>query len=99
MSRMTIDFGIDLGTTNSSIAVINGVSTEVIKNNDNEELTPSTVWADRNGTLHIGKRAKNQLGNDDENAIAEFKLLMGTDFIKHFPRSGKRMTPEQLSAE
>ena len=43
MSRTTIDFGIDLGTTNSAIAELKGVSTEIIKNNSDGDITPSAV--------------------------------------------------------
>lgn len=99
MSRTTIDYGIDLGTTNSSIAVINGVSTEVVKNNESNEITPSVVWIHRNNNLYTGQRAKNEIWRDDENACERFKLMMGTEFVKHFARSGRRMTPEELSAE
>src|SRR5215468_4422661 len=43
MSRNTIDFGIDLGTTNSSIAMLRGTDTEIIKNNENFEITPYMI--------------------------------------------------------
>lgn len=51
MSRTTIDFGIDLGTTNSAIAVLKGVSTEIIKNNDDQDVTPSAVSFGKNGPV------------------------------------------------
>jgi molecular chaperone DnaK len=41
--RSTIDFGIDLGTTNSSIAVLKGIEPVIIKNNENDDITPSAV--------------------------------------------------------
>jgi molecular chaperone DnaK len=99
MSRATIDFGIDLGTTNSSIAVIKGRDTEVFKNNENFEFTPSAVWIDKNDRLYVGRRAKERLEDDPENAKAEFKLQMGTDAKLEFKRSGRLMRPEELSAE
>ena len=43
MSSTTIDYGIDLGTTNSTIAVVTGTATEVIKNNLESDITPSAV--------------------------------------------------------
>ncbi len=99
MSRTTIDYGIDLGTTNSEIAVFNGTSPEIIKNNEGAEYTPSAVWIDRNGRIHVGKRARQRLEDDPENAFCEFKLQMGQPTEYVFARTGKRMKPEELSAE
>jgi molecular chaperone DnaK len=97
--RTTIDFGLDLGTTNSGVAVLEGNEVQVIRNNENFEYTPSAVWIDRNGRLHIGRTAYEQLDRDPENAHAEFKLQMGTSEARAFSRSGRRMKPEELSAE
>lgn len=99
MQRGTIDYGIDLGTTNSSIAVARGAEIEVFKNNEGMEYTPSAVYLDRNNRLHVGKRAKNQVEADKENAFFEFKLQMGTERLYHFARSGRIMKPQELSAE
>jgi molecular chaperone DnaK len=57
MSRTTIDFGIDLGTTNSAIAVLNGVEPEIIKNSDDQDVTPSAVFINKQGVLRVGSRA------------------------------------------
>ena len=99
MSRNTIDFGIDLGTTNSSIAVLRGTETEVIKNNENSELTPSAFGYGKNGNHLVGKHAKNLWIEEHGNAALEFKLQMGAPTAYHFGRSGKSMSPEELSAE
>jgi len=99
MNRNTIDFGIDLGTTNSSVAMLKGTDTEVIKNNENMEITPSAVWIDKKGELFRGRHAKERLIVDSENAASEFKLLMGTKAETSFKRSGRKMKPEELSAE
>ncbi|MHA2616631.1 MAG: Hsp70 family protein [bacterium JZ-2024 1] len=99
MERETIDYGIDLGTTNSEIAVLKGTEIEVFRNNEGFEYTPSAVWIDQRGSLWVGRQAKERLEDDPENAVSEFKLLMGTNEVKVFERSGKRMTPEELSAE
>jgi molecular chaperone DnaK len=56
--RLTMDFGIDLGTTNSSIAVLKGTEAVVIKNNENDEVTPSAVWVSKQGKIFVGKYAK-----------------------------------------
>lgn len=99
MARKTIDFGIDLGTTNSVISVINGQDTQVFKNNNLSEITPSAVWIDRKNNLHVGQEAKNHVIDDEKNAFCEFKLQMGTDTEYLFERSGRKMKPEELSAE
>ena len=99
MDRATIDFGIDLGTTNSSIAVLRGTETKVFKNNDGYEYTPSAVWIDSRGHITVGSTAKNRLELDNENAKSEFKLQMGTSQIYTFLASRKQMLPEELSAE
>jgi len=99
MTRSTIDFGIDLGTTNSAIAVLKGRDTEVFKNNEGFEYTPSAVWIDKKQQLHVGKRAKDRLENDPQNARSEFKLLMGTTTPQLFEHSHRAMLPEELSAE
>ena len=99
MTRTTIDFGIDLGTTNSAIAVLNGTQVEVVRNNEGFEYTPSVVWIDKQGRLVVGQRAKQRLDADPDNAFSEFKLQMGRTQEYRFERSGRVMTPEELSAE
>lgn len=95
MERTTIDFGIDLGTTNSAIATMRGVGTEIIKNNDDADITPSAVSMDRRGALLVGARAKAK----DSDAYVEFKRRMGTDYHYEFKACGVSKSPEELSAE
>ena len=97
--RTTIDFGIDLGTTNSAIAVLKGVATDIIKNNADADITPSAVSIDKKGTVHVGQRAKNRNTEAPEDVYLEFKRRMGTDHVYHFKSSGQTRTPEDLSAE
>lgn len=100
MTRSTIDFGIDLGTTNSSIAVLSGTEAEVIRNNENSDTTPSAVWIDAKGSLYVGRQAREHVESDAENSAAEFKLVMGTKGQGVvFRSSGRTMEPEELSAE
>ena len=99
MSRTTIDFGIDLGTTNSAIAVIRGTRPEVIRNNENQECTPSAVWVDGKGKLWVGQRAKSKAQEDPDNAFLNFKRAMGDRREYVFRRSGRRCSPQDLSAE
>ncbi len=99
MNRSTIDFGIDLGTTNSAIALLNGVSTEIFKNNKDTDITPSAVSIDKNGNLQVGERARNRNITDPDDAYIEFKRRMGTDYVYKFKSSGQERRPEELSAE
>jgi molecular chaperone DnaK len=99
MSRNTIDYGMDLGTTNSSVAVLEGNGVEVIRNNENTDCTPSTVWIDKKAQLRVGRTAYERLESDNENAYGEFKLQMGTNNAYKFPNAGRSMQPEELSAE
>jgi molecular chaperone DnaK len=99
MSRTTIDFGIDLGTTNSAIAMLKGVSTDIIKNNIDADITPSAVSFTKNKTLYVGSSAKGRITNKPEDTVLEFKRQMGTDHVFHFKESGLDKTPEELSSE
>ncbi len=98
--RDTIGFGIDLGTTNSAIAVADNGEVGILKNNDGWDFTPSAVWIPKAGTLHVGRRAKERTEVDAANAHAEFKLEMGLDGVRReFVNAGTSMTPQELSAE
>src|SRR6516164_9696513 len=102
MQRTHIDFGIDLGTTNSTIAVIDGIDAKVIPNSAGSGITPSAVWIDKRGNTRVGQAAKTQaLGEDEDNAYLEFKLRMGlgAEGAYTFVRSARTMLPEELSAE
>lgn len=100
-SRTTIDFGIDLGTTNSTVALVTGTTMDVIPNDQGSALTPSAVYIDKRGEMRVGSKAKERLEDDPDNAVAEFKLRMGLgpQGAKHFKRSNRTMLPEELSAE
>lgn len=99
MSRQTIDFGIDLGTTNSAIAVMDGVEPLIIKNNQSQDITPSAVGYTKAGVLRMGEAAKRlQLGSPHD-AYTEFKRHMGSDHLYGFAATGKKLKPEELSAE
>lgn len=99
MSRTTIDFGIDLGTTNSAIALLKVVVSEIIKNNADADITPSAVSIDKRGAVQVGQRAKNRIIDASGDAYMEFKRRMGTDQAYLFKSSGKTLKPEELSAE
>ncbi len=102
MNRQTIDYGIDLGTTNSAIAVLNGTEVQIIKSATSEvqmDYTPSAVWFDHRGRIKVGRVARERLSEDPENVATEFKLKMGTNYEYAFPHAPNKMTPEALSAE
>ena len=101
MARSTIDFGIDLGTTNSAISVLKGVKPEVVKNNLEMDITSSAVYIGKQGKVLVGMRAKDKLIDDRtaEDAYVEFKRRMGGDSMYTFKTAGVTKSPEELSAE
>ncbi len=88
--------GIDLGTTNSCVAMVEGSKPFIIENPDGGRTTPSVVVPAKGGGFLVGIRAKRQLLTNP-NAIASIKRLMGTNEKKEI--DGKSYTPEQISAE
>lgn len=102
----TIEIGIDLGTTNSAAAVATKTGVTIVKNNLGDETTPSAVYADKNGTLVVGTKARRKLQEDNltssstPNGRIEVKRLMGTNEKVVFPNLPKQgFLPEELSAE
>ena len=100
MQRTTIDFGIDLGTTNSVISVSQSGGVETIKNGISE-ITPSLVYYDRKGTKQIGLAVANVQGRPETafDVQAEFKREMGQRIQRNLKLANKSMSPEELSAE
>lgn len=96
--RATIDYGIDLGTTNSAIARQEGLTTEVLDGGDGL-LAPSVVHVAADGVTQVGVRALERRSSDPANTATEFKRLMGTANFIAFPSSGHSLSPVQLSAE
>lgn len=98
----TIEVGIDLGTTNSSVAIIQKNEVQILKNAFGEESTPSVVFIDRNGNVVVGSKAKRVMNSSKENlqnSKAEIKRLMGTSETILFPNLNKPLLPEEISAE
>jgi molecular chaperone DnaK len=89
MSKKII--GIDLGTTNSCLAVIEGQEPKVINNPEGGRTTPSVVATDKNGERMVGAVAKRQAVTNPENTVFSIKRLMGrtydeiTEELKNFP--------------
>lgn len=101
MSRQTIDFGIDLGTTNSAISLLKDVKPEIIKNNDDEDTTSSAVYIGKSGQVVVGKKAKNRLENANSvrDVYIEFKRRIGSDYVYDYKSAGVKKSPIELSAE
>lgn len=88
--------GIDLGTTNSLIAVWRQGRAELIPNALGQYLTPSVVSIDEDGSLLIGQAARSRLTTHPERSVAAFKRFMGTE--KRFDIADQTFSPEELSA-
>ncbi len=94
-----IHVGIDLGTSNSAIAVYDGDAVSVVNNAAGETLTPSVVRIDARGGRTVGRRAVRGLESDPANTRGEWKRLMGTAERLRFDAAGAGLLPEELSAE
>ncbi len=92
--------GIDLGTTNSCVAVLEGGSPEVITNAEGERTTPSVVAFTENGERLVGRLAKRQAITNPNRTVTSIKRKMGTDYRVRIEVNGKveEYTPEQISA-
>lgn len=95
----TIDYGIDLGTTNSCIARWEGGLARVFQNNDQMNVTPSAVYLLKTGRVIVGRRAYSALLTDPDNVAVEFKRWMGQKDRRSFPAAKRELSSEQLSAE
>ncbi|MBQ0043051.1 MAG: molecular chaperone DnaK [Lachnospiraceae bacterium] len=88
--------GIDLGTTNSCVAVMEGGKPAVIANQEGARTTPSIVAFTKNGERLVGEPAKRQAVTNADNTIASIKRDMGTDRGRTI--DGKKYSPQQISA-
>lgn len=95
----TIEYGIDLGTTNSCIARCEGDAIRVFQNNDQMNVTPSAVHILKSGRTIVGRRGHAALLTDPDNVAVEFKRWMGQKDRKRFPASQRELSAEELSAE
>ena len=88
--------GIDLGTTNSCVAVIEGGNPTVIANSEGGRTTPSIVAFQKDGERIVGEPAKRQAVTNADRTIMSIKREMGTDYKVNF--DGKAYTPQEISA-
>ncbi len=89
--------GIDLGTTNSAVAVMEGGQATIIPNSEGNRTTPSVVAFSKDGERLVGETAKRQAITNPDRTIASVKREMGHDW-KSPEIDGKRYTPEEISA-
>lgn len=88
--------GIDLGTTNSCVAVMEGGEAVVIPNAEGNRTTPSVVAFSKNGERLVGQIAKRQAVTNPDNTVISIKRSMGTD--KKVKIEGDEFTPQEISA-
>ena len=88
--------GIDLGTTNSAVSVLEGGEPTVIANAEGFRTTPSVVAFTKDGEVLVGETAKRQAVTNVDRTIASVKRHMGTDWT--FDVDGKKYTPQEISA-
>ena len=88
--------GIDLGTTNSCVAVIEGGEPVVIANAEGARTTPSVVAFSKTGERMVGQVAKRQAVTNPDRTIASIKRQMGSNY--HVAIDGKNFTPQEISA-
>ena len=88
--------GIDLGTTNSCVAVMEGGEPVVIANAEGNRTTPSVVAFSKTGERMVGQVAKRQAVTNADRTISSIKRHMGTDYKVDI--DGKKYTPQEISA-
>ena len=88
--------GIDLGTTNSCVAVMEGGQPTVIANVEGVRTTPSVVAFTKTGERLVGESAKRQAVTNAENTVSSIKRHMGTDYKVNI--KGKKYSPQEISA-
>ena len=88
--------GIDLGTTNSCVAVYEGGEPVVITNSEGGRTTPSVVAFSKNGERMVGQSAKRQAVTNSNRTISSIKREMGSDYRVDI--DGKKYSPQEISA-
>lgn len=110
MTRTKIDYGIDLGTTNSAISRMENGEPTIKKTDTLKDTMPSCVYINKKKAIQVGDSAYNALKRDklkamltwdssDDNSFIEFKRTMGTDKTYYSANLGKQLNSEELSAE
>ncbi|MCY4605890.1 MAG: Hsp70 family protein [Gemmatimonadetes bacterium] len=92
---MTAVIGIDLGTTNSEVAIISGGTPQIVREGD-EAILPSCVGLDEMGQVIVGHQARNQYAVAPERTVLSIKRLMGSE--TKVPMGADEYTPQEISA-
>ncbi|MCG7964210.1 MAG: Hsp70 family protein, partial [Candidatus Thiodiazotropha taylori] len=85
--------GIDLGTTNSCVAVMEGSSTKVIENSEGDRTTPSIIAYSNDGEILVGQSAKRQAVTNPQNTLFAIKRLIGRMFKDKVVQRDADMVP------
>ena len=88
--------GIDLGTTNSAVAVMEGGEAVIVPNSEGNRTTPSIVAFTKDGERLVGETAKRQAITNPDRTITSIKREMGTEYKVNI--DGKDYSPEEISA-
>ena len=110
MARIKIDYGIDLGTTNSAISRMENGKPTIIKTDTSKDTMPSCIYFNKKKAIQVGDSAYNALkrqklnamiswNSEKDNAFIEFKRTMGTDKVYESSNLEKKLSSEELSAE
>lgn len=89
--------GIDLGTTNSGMALVEGADVRILQNNEGEPLTPSVVSFDADGNPVVGRRAENRAPANPERTVRAIKRHMGEEYTVDV--DGEAHSPVDVSSE
>ena len=90
--------GIDLGTTNSCVAVMDGGKVKIIENAEGDRTTPSIVAYGDNGEILVGQSAKRQAVTNPTNTVYAVKRLIGRKFTDDVVQKDISMVPYKISA-
>src|SRR5437773_10855451 len=93
---MTKVIGIDLGTTNSCVAVMEGKDVKVIENSEGARTTPSMVAFTDSGERLVGQAAKRQAVPNPENTLFAIKRLIGRRFDDPMAQNDRRLVPYKI---
>ena len=108
MAKNKIDFGIDLGTTNSAIAKIVSGEPKILRTDTNKDILPSAVYINKKRSIQLGdlaarahrsESAKRLTKDIEPNTFIEFKRTMGTNEAYYSSHADRNFSPEELSAE
>jgi len=89
--------GIDLGTTNSAVSVLEAGEPVVVPNAEGSRITPSVVGFSKNGEILVGEVAKRQAITNPDRTVRSVKREMGRDWSTEI--DGKKWTPQEVSAQ